>query len=961
VFRRLAAADRAHQREVGGRFLFRGVKFLLAFVGLCFLLDLFLHLGAGTRLALVLALVLGALALACWSWYLAWVRRNQLAHIARFLESREPALGSKLINFLQLDEQARAASLAPLTRELAALAVSGYAEQLAPVNLERLARTPQLRLEVKRAAWATLAFAVVLGVFFRVTSTEVPRFVDPFGDHPPYSLTRLEILEPGESGTNVIYGRSFLVKVKVAGHQPKELFLTAHPPDHPEQAITLPMFDKGSVGFHQQLENIRSDLLVAAHTRDRRSVSRQARIDVILVPQLEKAFVQVTPPAYTGLKAEEKPYTFQGVQALAGSEMRFRLKSNRPLREGTLEVLAGELAPQLVPLTRSGDSEVSGHFTARDSGRLRFRIVDTEGIPSEATWEGGLTVTHDLAPEIAVAEPAKDCFVALDFKVEARVDASDDYGLKTLRLHRGLNGVYSAPRLVTFSNVVRQARESVLFDFAELGVQPGDVVSLFAEAMDTAPDPHLARSQTVNLNVISVEDYNAFLLERSDISDLLGKYEELISQLHDLIEEQRKLSEGAEKLKHQLAQAGRKSDDAAARELDALLARQSEVNQKLDQQAERMENFVRPDPLYDVEKELQQALRRQAAALRESTATNSAAARDIAQRSTPTPSQRQVGLELAGDFKQASDEQLARLGGAEEAMQRDITGPLQDLSLMQELQKDFKQFEALYQAQQAVAEQTRAYNRAGTLNREDQLALKSLAATEQQIGDMMKALEKKLRDDARAAEKLFPKAAQSGMDLAEAMEQARLQPLARQATATMLAGQGDRSYAGAERLRSEMEKLFSECKSGNCPGGDEVDNYLRLTRGMNPGRNFAQMARSRKFGRVPGQGQSPQGQGEGEAGDTGYAVTNGDTLDVLGNESFIARSDATAKSSAQPGLGKGKPEDGASQLVLDKSDVVKGLNPVNRQSGAVAAESVIEEYRDVVENYFKTITKGGGR
>ena len=37
-------------------------------------------------------------------------------------------------------------------------------------------------------------------------------------------------------------------------------------------------------------------------------------------------------------------------------------------------------------------------------------------------------------------------------------------------------------------------------------------------------------------------------------------------------------------------------------------------------------------------------------------------------------------------------------------------------------------------------------------------------------------------------------------------------------------------------------------------------------------------------------------------------------------------------------------------------DAMKGLNPVNRQSAAVSSETVIEEYNDVVENYFKAIT-----
>ena len=39
-----------------------------------------------------------------------------------------------------------------------------------------------------------------------------------------------------------------------------------------------------------------------------------------------------------------------------------------------------------------------------------------------------------------------------------------------------------------------------------------------------------------------------------------------------------------------------------------------------------------------------------------------------------------------------------------------------------------------------------------------------------------------------------------------------------------------------------------------------------------------------------------------------------------------------------------------------KADVMKGLNPVNRQSGAVASETVLEEYSALVDNYFKAIT-----
>jgi hypothetical protein len=50
---------------------------------------------------------------------------------------------------------------------------------------------------------------------------------------------------------------------------------------------------------------------------------------------------------------------------------------------------------------------------------------------------------------------------------------------------------------------------------------------------------------------------------------------------------------------------------------------------------------------------------------------------------------------------------------------------------------------------------------------------------------------------------------------------------------------------------------------------------------------------------------------------------------------------------ALAGQGKGQP---------GNPDVMKGLNPVNRQSAAVSSETVIEEYNDLVDSYFKAIT-----
>src|SRR5581483_2101839 len=176
---------------------------------------------------------------------------------------------------------------------------------------------------------------------------------------------------------------------------------------------------------------------------------------VLLTPKLEKALVRITPPAYTGLKAEETPFDFKNVKALANSQVRFRLESNRPLREGTLQVIKSASEIERIPLTWDGENAVSGAFAARDSAQLKFDLVDVDGIASEDNWQGTLTVTHDLPPEIHITSPNKDCFVAFNFKTEAQIEANDDYGLKMVRIHRALNQVYSAPKVIAYDKIVR--------------------------------------------------------------------------------------------------------------------------------------------------------------------------------------------------------------------------------------------------------------------------------------------------------------------------------------------------------------------------------------------------------------------------------------------------------------------------------------------------------------------------
>ncbi len=982
---RLRAADRILQQERGGGLLLRTSPVLAGLILLCVTIDVVLHLAGAARLGLDVALLLLAIGGAGAGAWIAWGKKNSFEHTARILEGRHPRLGSKLINLLQLRAQTTDPALSPLTRELAGLAITGYAEELQQEPIEQLARTDRLRSEARRAGWWWLGFAALLAVLFDIVRVEVPRFLDPFGDHPPYSFTRLEISDPASDGAQVIYNQGLVVTVKSSGHRPGELFLSYFPAGQPGEVTTVPMFDKGERGFTQQIENIRTDLVVFAHTKNQHAISRQRHISVVLTPRLDQAWVKITPPAYTGLSPVEKPFAFKPLKALEGSALEFRLESNRPLGSGHITVTTSARVDG-IEMKPSAEKAVTGGFVAAQPAQLQFSLLDRDGFASQDTWESTLTVTHDLPPDVQVSNPSSDSFVAMDFKAEPVIEALDDYGVKTVRIHTGRNGVFGEPRVVTPDHVTLHVREALSFNFQEMSLVSGDTVSVFAEAIDNAPEPHMARSKTVTFTVISVEEYNAFLRERTDLSDIEAKYSKLVNELQDLVEQQKKLGEEIAALKEQLARASTDAEKAAIqKKLDELLAKQDALNQQLNKLADTMENFVRDQPLYDVEAELKNTLAEKAQEIRDSTKANAEAVKNATQPSLPPPGQQATAgqaqasppppgqqaqpsppatagqqasagqqppsQKMLDDFKQAADEQLARLGATEQETKDQVLQPLEDLSLMHEIIKDINRFKELYAAQQELAKQSAAYDRTTPLNREDQLGLKDLAAQQKQIGEDLDTLEQKFWEDGKAAQEKFPKAGQSAQDIAQKMGDLKFQILAKKSTAEMLAGNGSDGAHLSESLRSEMEKLFSQCNAKDGEMNNELDSYLSIQRALKPGSSFKQMMQCRKFGT----GSKPGSSGQGNGGTDGFAVITGPNPNVLGNESRISESEKARMN----GNGKNKAEPNAAdpKVALDKADVIKEVNAVNRESEAVQGETSLDQYNDLVEKYFKALTR----
>lgn len=933
VLARLRSADRAWHQQRATVLLLQYWKWLVLAVALLLVADILLHLDARQRLMLGVGFIVALVAAGLWLLHCAWWRTSPLERVARLLETRCPELGSKLINLLHLREKfLTEPHQSALTRALAEQAVDDAAKEANQVPFLPLTKEPGM----KRLAWHALipsALFVLLAAVFAVPFImTLERYLDPLGDHPPFSLTRLWMAEPSPANASVLYGRTFVVKARWSGHDPKELFLTGHPPGRPDQAFTVPMMPQEPGLFAQHLENVRTELLLHVHTRNRWSVSPVSRLAVVLTPQYEQATLAVIPPAYTGLPEKSSTFTFNGATALKGTKVAFTLRSNRPLKEGRLQLATASGPPQIIALKTvdpAKANEVTGAFIAEASGRMTFGLVDVDGIPSDEVKTSSFTVTHDLAPTVAIAEPAQDGFLVEGYRINARATASDDYGVKLLRVHLMRNDSAEQPVERRFDKVTRsEAIDVPLQDRFFPPLRAGDVVSLFAEGMDSHPSPpHVSRSEVRKLVVIGREDYNDLLRREHTIADLEAKYEDLFEDFRKLLAQQEALSKTAAALDKKLQE---KPDDAAAQQQrDALRQTQEKLNKELLSFADNLEKFVSDMPLYDVEKDFQQQLAEQAAGIRQSVAQN--------QQDLQSPESK---------MSQAAQEHHDRMAGAQEKSESQIEKAIAEAAELQELMNNFSRFEELFHQQEQVSQQAMAYRDKAPLDETDQAAVQSLGAGQRDIGEQLRELEAKLGADAVKHAAKFPKASNSCRQLAAAMSDARMDYLASQASGKMMKGDGKGGHDGAERLREAMAALFGECNGGQQNASNELDTCLSLNHCKNPGNTAKQMAMSRKFG----QGRSMNGQGAGMGG-----MRSGDTASggaaVYGMESKLGRVNNG------PGEGETPPSPGApSQPVVTSSAVNQDPAQVSRATDAVPAATVLEQYRSLTDAYFDRIT-----
>lgn len=213
-------------------------------------------------------------------------------------------------------------------------------------------------------------------------------------------------------------------------------------------------------------------------------------------------------PMYTGLTPRTVPGASGDLKALRGSLVEIVARSDRPLASANLVVNG----VSRIPVKVEGNS-LNGSIVLLEGGNYCFETTPPtpagkEPLPPQESDPHSITIETDEYPSITLQAPEEVKVVMEKEKVGLQYRASDDFGLKEIRLV--LEGKGVTKNLETFESTSdgQEYRGSYDWDLSALGglrLSPGEKLAYHLEAFDndTVSGPKVARSKTQYLEIYS--------------------------------------------------------------------------------------------------------------------------------------------------------------------------------------------------------------------------------------------------------------------------------------------------------------------------------------------------------------------------------------------------------------------------------------------------------------------------
>ncbi len=429
-----------------------------------------------------------------------------LRDVALNVERNHPDLEDRLISAVQFGNRE---SADPIESHMLQRLIEDTTERVKGIDFKATIDHSRTRKQVGIAALVIAACCVLALIFPTEIHTSLLRVLVPWEKTDPVLTTKLTV-EPGNA--RILRGKSLPIHVTVTGKSADKVVLTyenaqvqntpTSETESTQQQINMLQNPDDKRGFAYEIFNIETDIeyyIVANET-----TSERYTVEVFEMPKVTEISVAYAYPDYTGLKPVVQTGTGD-IQAVAGTQAELKLITNKAIQSATFslrrdgkkrsftERLTGTTEPVTTEMVISGGNTLTTSIDVVEDGTYSVQLLCIDGFNNEIPIEYAVKAIPDEVPEVVIKEPGRDIKTTKLGEVEVIAEAMDDYGIAELKLMYRV-GSDALQELVMEATTPepapvdtrrrRVADGSYTFYLEEFDVEPGDIISYYARAVD---------------------------------------------------------------------------------------------------------------------------------------------------------------------------------------------------------------------------------------------------------------------------------------------------------------------------------------------------------------------------------------------------------------------------------------------------------------------------------------------
>jgi len=394
-------------------------------------LDMYVHLAAGWRWAVLALLTAGAVtALARLAFAVLLFPAGE-RWLSVHIERKYPALKNRLVTAIQILRGG------PETADFD----PEFCERLLHDTCERV-RLLDLRPIVPwRSLKAPLAVALLCLLFGTVMRQQWPdgfdvavtRLIFPGRNIAVPARTKIALTP---AGITLPRGDSLRLRALITGRETPSVSLHVRRTDRDWTIISM-LPESGLVsnpapnGFTYEIRDINDPLEYFVSAGDGRT--ERYRISLVDRPRLRSIALGYRYPEYLGMEPRDVEKGICTVEAPVGTRVQLTVETDSPVQGGHIRlVLQAEAAPRRIPLRPETPQRLSASFTLEKSGAYSAIVTNSAGLGEKQPAEYPLIAQLDTPPVVEVLEPGRDLVLDDPQSVPVLATARDDFGLSAL-------------------------------------------------------------------------------------------------------------------------------------------------------------------------------------------------------------------------------------------------------------------------------------------------------------------------------------------------------------------------------------------------------------------------------------------------------------------------------------------------------------------------------------------------